>query len=65
MSAHAGGGRRRGRRWWKRRHHGGRGGRLQEEEGEATGRRMASGVREPEVPSEEHVIASGMTSDPV
>ena len=64
MSAHAGGGRRRGRRWWKRRHHGGRGGRLQEE-GEATGRRMASGVREPEVLSEEHVIASRMTSDPV
>jgi len=65
MSARAGGGRRRGRRWWKRRRHGGRGGRLQEEEGEATGSRMASGVRGPEVPSEEHVIVSGMTSDPV
>jgi len=56
-----------GGRRWKRRWHGRRGqrrGRAQEEEGEAAGRGMASGVREAKVPSEGHVIASRMTSDP-
>ena len=38
-------------------------GRPREEEGEATGRGMASGVREAKVPKEGHVIASGMTTD--